>query len=466
MGSIHDLLFDCHGAIKEIIKVSKKEFEDNSDGTLTYEEWLKVLSDNQINDTFYINAEAKSKLINYIFYADFENGVYIPLVVPSFSKQMVEFQISCNSSCSLVDTIKEITRIQKDAKAKQNWDIFYMMIPDTFSLLDFNVREKDISDNKLLSAFETIYTKLDYNCNYISKNIIKRLKKIKNNKSNNVKEKVVTVYRGQGLFSPDLDSVYSWTTDKKTAIRFALIRGTSKCLYRAKVNSSDIIARFNSRHEHEVIVLPEDVYDVRQIDFDETDIESLQLLGAKHYSEYFKFKTVFDELVSLGYSKKEDGGHTLSHAARVLFYTLMSSDDLSLTKDDVDILTYCAIVHDLGRQNDVMDSRHGDESVRLTKDIKSLTSLDDEGKKIADFIVQHHCLSDETSLEKLDKSDVKDKKRTERLYGIFKDLDALDRVRFNGVDLDVKYFRNKEIKKKLFIAAGLVKYHIESLILD
>ena len=51
-----------------------------------------------------------------------------------------------------------------------------------------------------------------------------------------------------------------------------------------------------------------------------------------------------------------------------------------------------------------------------------------------------------------------------KLYKIFKDLDALDRVRFKGADLNVKYFRFKEIKEYLLIASTLTYNQVEGLL--
>ncbi len=461
MNHLESLLFDCHGAIKSVTKVTHKEFDENSDKTISYKEWLEVLKTANIKDSFYINDNAKSKLVNYLFYIDFKIGLYIPLTIPKFSRQLVDFQFCVDSSYSISKMIELGTKEQKKNIENQNWSHFYLAVPDIFYMMDFNFRAKDIDDDKLIEVFEDLYSKIDYNCNLIDRNILLRIKEINNNKEK--PEKEVTIYRGHGEYSPSLDNVYSWTTNKNIAIKFALMRQTPDCVYKAKVNSKNILTRIDSRGEKELIILPEDVYAIKIIDFRPTSLEIVKNIAIKHASSYLEYKDVFKKLKRLGFSSSNTSAHTLLHSARVLFYSIMTADDLKLTEQEQKILAYCSIYHDIGRTNDYVDDNHGEESVKYIKKHRLPNlGLTEEELKIAHYIIRFHSIDDERSIKILDT--YFNDKNVIKLYKIFKDLDALDRVRFKGTDLNVKYFRFKEIKEYLLIASTLTYNQVEGLL--
>ena len=95
---------------------------------------------------------------------------------------------------------------------------------------------------------------------------------------------------------------------------------------------------------------------------------------------------------------------------------------------------------------------HGYESIKIIKRDKLVELDNNEDQEVFHFIVGEHCFDDEESLARLEKSKLP-YNRTEKLYGIFKDCDGLDRVRFGG--LDEKFLRNKEARE-LIDLAGLV----------
>lgn len=464
--NINDIMFACHGAVRKVIEVTEQEFYENSDGTLTWDEWLEILEKKKIKNSFYINGEAKSKAINYLFYVDYNAGVYVPLIIPSFSRNLVDYQIDTKDNFTLLSSqIKSLESHQNKCMKDGNWISFYSAVPTTFSLIDFNKRAEKIADEELLEAFTTVYINIDYNCNNISKDVLIRLKKLKRTSKSNRK---ITVYRGQGELSPDLDSVYSWTTCKEVALKFAIMRRNPRCLYQAKVYEDDIIAKINDREEKEVIVLPEDVTEIKMIDFDESSREIAVVVASKHSLEYQSYKDIFWVLKESGFSMDNSSEHSLTHAARVLFYSLMISDEFKLSDRDKTILNYCAMYHDLGRDNEYEDTQHGKKSLEVI-DEYGLPDFDmtDEDLFLANTIIEYHCKKDETGITKINSSRmIKNKTHAIKLYKIFKDLDALDRVRFLGVDIDTKYFRFTNIKSKLLIAASLNFYGIDALVLN
>lgn len=457
--SLQNVLFSCHGAIQKIIKVDKDVFYENGNGTLSWNEWLDLLKEKNIKNSFYINGEAKSRIMNYIFYVDFEYGVYLPLHIGDFNKSSVEFQFRDdlfeNVNYSFKNQIDFSTKHHKELLDNKDYSSLYAMIPKTFALIDFNKRYKDIPDDMLVDVFKSVYCKIDYNCNYIDIEILKRVKKLNNYKSN----KTITIYRGHGTYSPDIDKVYSWTTDINVAIKFALMRKTPHCIYKAKVRLKDIVTKIDLRNEKEVIVLPDDVLNLELVDYYPCDNDTIINIAKKYLNKYCEYAPAVMRLKYLEhYNNLLD--HNIKHSVRILFYVLMVSKELKLSAREKKILSYCAAYHDLGRYNDAVDDNHGEESVKILNSSDNfydfgISSLDDIN--VAKAIIKYHCVDDEIASHNLSKHAFK-------LYQIFKDLDALDRVRFCGADLDVNYFRFDSIRKYLLLAAGLTYNGIDSII--
>ena len=76
------------------------------------------------------------------------------------------------------------------------------------------------------------------------------------------------------------------------------------------------------------------------------------------------------------------------------------------------------------------------------------------GAGIAEQIILFHCLDDQAGLDAIDSQPYlsrKEKERSKHLYRICKDMDGLDRIRFNG--LDYRLLRT-EYGRKLPLVAG------------
>ena len=81
-----------------------------------------------------------------------------------------------------------------------------------------------------------------------------------------------------------------------------------------------------------------------------------------------------------------------------------------------------------------------------------------KGYRIAKLLIRHHCRSDEIGLERVCKVpgfSQRDIARASRLYRIAKDMDGLDRVRFNG--LDFRYLRTPYARRLPLVAGGLLE---------
>ena len=154
--------------------------------------------------------------------------------------------------------------------------------------------------------------------------------------------------------------------------------------------------------------------------------------------------------------------HGLGHILRVLLLTLLyaqhSGEDLS--EADRQILIYFALLHDIGRISDERDDRHGERSVALIRQ-KNIRlpgmRLSRKEYQIAHTIITNHCLDDavgEAAFMAASWLSLKEKARAIHLYRICKDMDGLDRVRFNG--LDYRLLRTEYAKQLPLIAGCLL----------
>ena len=177
--------------------------------------------------------------------------------------------------------------------------------------------------------------------------------------------------------------------------------------------------------------------------------------------EFFRYGSV---AVSLGYPKERIFQvHGIKHILRVLVLTLLycqyANDRLS--DEDKQILIYFSLLHDIGRDSEDEDDTHGDKSVELIRRqgirLKGI-KLSKKGYRIAKLLIRYHCRPDEIGLERVAKVPnftAKDIARAAKLYCIAKDMDGLDRVRFNG--LDIRYLRTPYAKRLPLVAGGLLE---------
>lgn len=164
-------------------------------------------------------------------------------------------------------------------------------------------------------------------------------------------------------------------------------------------------------------------------------LNAYQLEKLKFYKEKLKREWFFSP----------DGIHGLVHINRVLIFVLLLGEDLELDDHEIDLLCICAIYHDIGRANDRYDENHGLESYKKIQALSLPMPKNDENANIVKFIIIYHCIDDCRAIEDLKIYPIKNTALALKLYKIFKDCDALDRVR---VDLlDINYLRFEQTKK-------------------
>jgi hypothetical protein len=150
-----------------------------------------------------------------------------------------------------------------------------------------------------------------------------------------------------------------------------------------------------------------------------------------------------------------DGIHGLMHIKRVLTHSLLLSDEMDYNENDTNLLCLCCIYHDIGRTNDYIDENHGVESCKKILRLNLSAPEKEEDVNIMNFIIAGHCVNDNTAVENIDDYEICDFSRAVRMFKLFKDCDALDRVRIDM--LDENYLRYEQSKKYVSYAWELFK---------
>lgn len=147
--------------------------------------------------------------------------------------------------------------------------------------------------------------------------------------------------------------------------------------------------------------------------------------------------------------------HGPDHIERVIFFVHLLAFYNKLDFYDLDVLRNAASLHDTRRRDDTYDPAHGPRAA-----IESIgySYARNEDKKILQAVIAAHSPEDE-AMDKIIKNFIgpeDDFDRAKYLAELFKDADALDRVRINH--LDPKYLRNSYSKTLVDLAYDLYKH--------
>ena len=254
------------------------------------------------------------------------------------------------------------------------------------------------------------------------------------------------IYRGENTASTPASAAYSWTTDLNVANFFACRRGFGPAsITEAVVAKKDIIeAFFDDRDESEVIVNPRNVHILQQI-----PVHGLDFLTPILPEIAPMFHKYMEQMEDIAFAQNSSI-HGMGHEARVLLLSLTLSHLLDLPSRDRKILATAAIFHDSQRTNDDTDPTHGKSGREYYHNFVSSPD------PLVEFLCEFHCLPDDVAYNEIrnNRKLSKHRSRAKLLFDIFKDADALDRVRFDIRDLDLNQLR-LPISKELTLVARL-----------
>lgn len=143
-----------------------------------------------------------------------------------------------------------------------------------------------------------------------------------------------------------------------------------------------------------------------------------------------------------------EGIHGIKHVERVLFHCVNLANLNKLSDEQKNVLYIAAVYHDIGRESDGPDATHGYKSYAKLEELGLLKLMAVDEQRTIKFIIENHCIEDS------DKLNIPTNSNCKYLLDLFKDADALDRVRIS--DLDRGYLRNKHSKKMIHIAWRLI----------
>lgn len=151
--------------------------------------------------------------------------------------------------------------------------------------------------------------------------------------------------------------------------------------------------------------------------------------------------------------------HGLSHNQRVVFFAFIICLFENISGDDYTIIMDACKYHDIGRQNDEEDSKHGIRSSEMINQIFRGKGIYTNSENLGYLrsIVELHSNSDADNKFYFEKYKLNNYNRFVRLYSVLKDADGLDRVRLcpyypDIIWLDPKYLRTKTGVKLIRLA--------------
>lgn len=257
---------------------------------------------------------------------------------------------------------------------------------------------------------------------------------------------VINVYRGGNSASTPYNKSFSWSLDINVANFFAARRGSGDgYIAVGTVKKSDIIEAFlDDDSEQEVLVDPNNVNITSVIEV--KGLNQLTRLLPIVTPMYQKYR---DEMYQLNFAQ-HSSIHGRAHEARVLLLCLLIAELLELPASDRRLLATAAIYHDTQRTNDGVDPTHGKSSKEYY-----ISNVSRPSPLVA-FLCEYHCLPDEDAYQEITRNRAlsKNRKRVKLLYDIFKDADALDRVRFEIRDLNLNILR-LPVSKTLTLVARI-----------
>ena len=447
------LLKDVRGCMTHFDPLTPEILAKETEDGLTFSELEAILVEcgMDIHKVVYDG----SRRFQNAYYADFEQGRYCWIPFQRANLKEILSTISANFSHP------------NFGKARRNceWETFYLLdVPLPMQIYDFERRYLEIDPEKVFSVWSCIHTRLDYANSMWKPEVLHYVfaHAPQTEMPEADEDGTITIYRGMGELSQPPEKAISWSTNPTCALWFANRSGRGTRLVSAKVRPEDIlIFKPGYDAEQEVILKPGvklEICETGMIPSTEGYVPRLLYPVTK---DFFRYGSI---AVTLGYpTERMFQFHGIKHILRVLVLTLIfiEHSGMSLTEEDKQILIYFALLHDIGRDNEDKDDTHGDKSVDLIRKnnirLKGI-QLSKKGYRIAKLIIRHHCRDDETSMERIAKMPnftAKDLGRAVKLYNIAKDMDGLDRVRFNG--LDYRYLRTSYARRLPLIAGGLLE---------
>ncbi|APH20894.1 hypothetical protein [Clostridium botulinum] len=168
------------------------------------------------------------------------------------------------------EQMKQREEIHKKCIENKEYIRLFCLIDKPYRLLFYEELFNDIPDEQKYKVFKNIYTSSEYGFNNLSREFLEEIFEYNEVNKNWFDKDIITIYRGEGDMSTPYDEAYSWTIDIDVAKWFAERFNDNGKVYNGKVykgyiRQEDILDYIEDRNEKEILVFPEDVFDVEQI---------------------------------------------------------------------------------------------------------------------------------------------------------------------------------------------------------
>ena len=372
-------------------------------------------------------------------------------------------------------------RIEEAKRLRENKEYSTLLfVVDTIGQhLLFEELYSEIPSEQRYQCFIDLYVRHDYGSTIFDMNIIEDAKSKQSQdyresalrrllEDAEMKDGKIVIYRGMGDESTPVDEAMSWTLSEKTAFFFAKRLGETGMVYKGLVRVEEVIDYITRRSESEVLINPGTAFIEEEFPLISTQEEISNLTDEGLVAEY---QAMRNHYILPDYFTNPNGLHGVKHARRVLLHCISLANAIGLDEIERGILMLSACYHDIGRKHDEACLEHGAWSVEKVNEegleISYLISdgysdtykehMEDEDIEVMNFLMTYHSRPDEEGLRALETiEETYLQEKCKKLFLIFKDADALDRVRIN--DLDVTRLRTKEALMRVKFAEDVLEF--------
>lgn len=386
----------------------------------TVDEWETIFPAIDKNKIFYMSTGFYPQTI----YFDSDKSIYLYLhFVDLYDEdRFAEQQKLC---------IQHIAELEAAVK-KQDYLKVLLPCPEGVRMELLNIILPTLKGGKAYELFMDYYSHNDFGFDRLEKSAIEHAFASKTPSQKAQTKKLLsafpdefTIYRGEASASLPANKAISWTADINVANFFACRpSGKGAYIHVGTVKKGDVIEYVGDRSESEIIVWPEKVLITDTIKLlDIGDVWDNDGSEAAFYQDYR------EHLREVPFTNDTEQ-HGRLHCLRVLFFVLIIGANLFLSEETLEELCQSAIYHDCARDNDGIDEKHGAASRKVF--------INHWGKNaFVEDVIKWHCIDDEVALPHFSKYS----SEQQLAFKIFKDADALDRVRFGSRGIDLNMLR-------------------------
>lgn len=448
---------ELQGVMTQFEPLTEAALQNSDADGLTLPEISSALEKHGLDLQYVVHDPSRSTFSTY--YADYDRGLYGDIFL---QRDMIDrLPLYMTADKLKGGTVSEL--------AQKQWKSYYeKCVPLPMLIYDFQRRYRDIPPGEIFQVWHSIYKRIDYSNRMWRPELLDYVFSHAPASEYPAPDPdgLITIYRGMGELSMPPKQAISWSVHPGNALWFAVHTGRGIHVAVARIRPEQIVWYVDKFYnENEVIVRPGTITEYRYEDMIPATKRYVPAILAPALPEFIQYGR---QAQKLGYREENIFHfHGLKHILRVLLLSLIyfynAGDPLSTA--DKRVLIYFSLLHDIGRVNDDKDDTHGEKSVALIHS-KGLRIKDLPMSKkeycIAELLIRYHCRDDsmgEKAILSAPGLSRKEKVHTIHLYQICKDMDGLDRVRFNG--LDYRQLRTDYGRRLPLVAGALLQ---ESLV--